>query len=91
MRFIPILLANMEVLGKEVRKTTKFCSQLQSVNVPVSQDVQNLDLKMVLSLAAFPKPLHLFREQMLSPADIWLKHMAVDLQVRKNINKICMT
>lgn len=37
------------------------------------------------------KLLHLCREQMLSPADIWLKHMAVDLEVRKDINKICMT
>lgn len=64
---------------------------LHSVNVPVIQDVQNLDLKTVLSLAAFPKLPHLFREQMLSPADICLKHMAVDLQVRKDINKICMT
>lgn len=37
------------------------------------------------------KLLHLCREQMLSPADIWLKHMAVDLEVRNDINKICMT
>lgn len=36
------------------------------------------------------KLLHLWREQMLSPADMWLKHMAVDLEVRKDINKICM-
>lgn len=55
------------------------------------QDVKDLDLKMVLSLTASQKLPHLFREQMLSPADTWLKHMAVDLQVRKDINKIRMT
>lgn len=52
------------------------------------QDVKDLDLNMVLSLTASQK---LFREQMLSPADTWLKHMAVDLQVRKDINKTRMT
>jgi len=45
---------------------------------------------MVLSLTASPKLPHLFREQMLSPAETWLKHMAMDLQVRRDINKICM-
>lgn len=78
----------MEVLHKEEELILLSVTFSNCVDI---QDVQSLDLNMVLSLPASPKLLHLLREQMLSPAYMWLKHMAMDLQVRRDINKIHTT